>query len=715
MFGELTVTRGEQIVRKFRTRKTGALLAYLAYHGGRQHPREVLVEMFWPAVEPEAGRQSLSMAITAIRQAVEPENVTDDAGLLLIDRHMAGINAAGVTTDVAEFEAALNAAEHTQIEAERKQKLAAAVSLYSGDLLPAYYDEWIFPEQQRLAGRYGQALRDLAELNERMGATADALKYALRAVGTDPLDEAAARQAMRLLAMCGRIDAAMQLCRDLERRLKEQWNVALEAETRTLFGEIQAGSIKRTAPPEHFVVETQDRIDSATRAEHVTVTMPLDPLILEPAGGAMPVSSRFYIERAADAQLKQALLRGDGIVLLKGARQVGKTTLIARGMQRARETACRVAHAQIQLFKDAQFASVDSFLLALAQCLTVQLNPDSGTEITWDPARGSNQNLRRWLRRDVLGNQEARIVWGLDEVDRLLDRPYCAEVFGLFRSFHDERALDPDAPWSRLTMVISYSTEAHLLIKDPNQSPFNVGTKLALDDFIPSQVADLNSRYGTPLRTTGELDRFNVLLGGQPYLTQRGLYALATEGMTLDMLELRATAEDGAFTDHLSRILSLLRLDQELRCAMEAIISGAPGLSHTVFYRLRAAGWSPAHNTRRGARAPDARFTRIFFASNGSQDKKILGDRTYNDSYIPFSRKVSGLCKSCEAVVIPECYTVRVNPMFGKITTRSQTPCPTQRTITCPIPRVSTPWEAAFTPAACPTSSVTQTVNSMTH
>src|SRR4030095_4393445 len=109
-------------------------------------------------------------------------------------------------------------------------------------------------------------------------------------------------------------------------------------------------------------------------------------------------------------------------------------------------------------------------------------------------------------------------------------------VFGLFRSWHNERALDPGGPWSRLTLAIAYATEAHLFITDVNQSPFNVGTRLTLEDFTFDQVADLNQRYGSPLRNAVEVRRLFTLLGGQPHLVRRGLNELAAGNVTLPQL-----------------------------------------------------------------------------------------------------------------------------------------------------------------------------------
>ena len=49
----------------------------------------------------------------------------------------------------------------------------------------------------------------------------------------------------------------------------------------------------------------------------------------------MPLDSQFYVVRPADDEFLTAITRGDSIVLVKGARQMGKTSLLARGLQQA--------------------------------------------------------------------------------------------------------------------------------------------------------------------------------------------------------------------------------------------------------------------------------------------------------------------------------------------------------------------------------------------
>src|SRR5262249_32281384 len=52
--------------------------------------------------------------------------------------------------------------------------------------------------------------------------------------------------------------------------------------------------------------------------------------------GALAPDNPFYIERSTDEDLRQAIRRRDSIILIHGARQMGKTSLLARGLQEAR-------------------------------------------------------------------------------------------------------------------------------------------------------------------------------------------------------------------------------------------------------------------------------------------------------------------------------------------------------------------------------------------
>ena len=364
-----------------------------------------------------------------------------------------------------------------------------------------------------------------------------------------------------------------------------------EALTNALRALATAKPVVRLAPSKGLRLVPRPAIQPIPRIPlPLTEVRPLEPLSLEAIGGAMSLTSEFYVTRSADAELKSALIRYDSIILVKGGRQIGKTSMLARGLQFARERGAKVALTDFQKFNSSNLESVGNFYLSLAESISDQLELKILPADSWDEKRGPNVNFERFMRKEVLGHLNAPLVWGLDEVDRLFVCSYASEVFGLFRSWHNERALDPAGPWSGLTLAIAYATEAHLFITDMNQSPFNVGTRLSLDDFDPGQLRDLNQRYGSPLSTDAELERFHRLLEGHPFLSRRSLHQMTTKKLSLSDFETEATRDEGIFGDHLRRILVLLAKDPGLTDALRSVLKGHPCPTPESFYRLRSAG-----------------------------------------------------------------------------------------------------------------------------
>lgn len=334
--------------------------------------------------------------------------------------------------------------------------------------------------------------------------------------------------------------------------------------------------------------KVSSRLAAAAPQQETVSTL---PRALESVGGAVPLDSMFYVTRPVDEQLQIGIDGQDSIILIKGARQMGKTSLLARGLARARSEGHHVASFDLQKLSSSNLASIDAFYLTLCEMLADQLDLEVMPSEIWDEARGANANFERYIRREVLAKLEGHLVWGLDEIDRLFGREYGSEVFGLFRSWHNDRALDPTGPWSRLTLVIAYATEAHLFITDMNQSPFNVGTRLEVDDLTSLQVAELNRRYHSPLKDSDSIGRLFKLVGGHPYLVRRALHELATDPtLKFDHFVELADQDEGVYADHLRRILVLLAKDSGLLEIMRGVLDGRPCPTPESFYRLRSSG-----------------------------------------------------------------------------------------------------------------------------
>ena len=124
---------------------------------------------------------------------------------------------------------------------------------------------------------------------------------------------------------------------------------------------------------------------------------------------------------------------------------------------------------------------------------------------------------------------------------------------------------------------------------DANQSPFNVGLKISLQDFDLVQVAELNTRYHEPLDQT-ELPDVIDFLSGHPFLIRKAMYTMLTETLSWQRIKEVAALQQSPFGDHLRRYLWLLRDQPLLREALKQIIARGRCPDEMLFYRLVQAG-----------------------------------------------------------------------------------------------------------------------------
>jgi predicted ATPase/DNA-binding SARP family transcriptional activator len=241
LFGGLRAAQGDNAITHFRSQKTGALLAYLAYFKNRVHSREALIELLWPDSDPEAGRNSFKTELSWLRGRLEPSKEVSGQ-VLISDRENARLNPANITTDVAEFEAALQSAMQATSDLERIPLLIHAINLYGGELLTGLDDPWIAGERSRLADSYIGALRRLVRSLAQTKEFEKAIDYARQAVAADPLREAAHRDLIQLYSAVGRLSAAIQQYQELKKILLERLNVAPSAATQALMERLRGSA-----------------------------------------------------------------------------------------------------------------------------------------------------------------------------------------------------------------------------------------------------------------------------------------------------------------------------------------------------------------------------------------------------------------------------------------------------------------------------------------
>jgi len=145
LLGGLRAQRGPITLPQLGSRGVGALLARLALYPQRSHAREELIELLWPGVELDTGRNRLRQALFTLRQLLEPAG-TVNAPVLVADRHSVRVVAGALDCDVTHFERHIREGRH-----------ARALALYAGELLPGFYDDWINDERLRLAALFDRA------------------------------------------------------------------------------------------------------------------------------------------------------------------------------------------------------------------------------------------------------------------------------------------------------------------------------------------------------------------------------------------------------------------------------------------------------------------------------------------------------------------------------------------------------------------------------
>ncbi len=260
LFGSFQVEIDGRPASNFRSDKVRALLAYLAMEPGRAHRRESLAVRFWPASDDSAARASLRMALSNLRQVLEPVLDEDNKlPLLEVTRHSAQLHRDNpdCRLDVARFDAWLDACDtHPHQDLTHClvciPRLAQAVALYTGDFLAGLtladapsFDEWRLVLQEKYHQRALAALQTLAQHHLAGGDTAQAQEYARQQLSLAPWNEEAHRQLMQALALAGQPGEALTQYDACRRVLAEELGVEPTTETVALAGQIEAGELEQ--------------------------------------------------------------------------------------------------------------------------------------------------------------------------------------------------------------------------------------------------------------------------------------------------------------------------------------------------------------------------------------------------------------------------------------------------------------------------------------
>ncbi|WP_281291644.1 BTAD domain-containing putative transcriptional regulator, partial [Reyranella soli] len=222
-------------------RKGLALLVHLAEAGGPVG-RDAIATMLWPESSEDVVRARLRRLLHRLQGALGDDVLTIDRSTV---RWSPAID---LQVDAQLFEQACDRGEFEH-----------ACRLYGGDFLDGFspgdspqFDEWAFFRREALRGRAIQALERMVRDKNAAGDYAAAAAYAGRLVGLDPLSEVYGRHLIRNLLLAGDRAGAERHLAALTQRLRDELDVAPEAETLAL---LSAGTMSAVEepPPTRYV------------------------------------------------------------------------------------------------------------------------------------------------------------------------------------------------------------------------------------------------------------------------------------------------------------------------------------------------------------------------------------------------------------------------------------------------------------------------------
>lgn len=250
-------------------------------------------------------------------------------------------------------------------------------------------------------------------------------------------------------------------------------------------------------------------------------------------GGTVPRDSVSYVVRDADERLFARLCEGEFCYVLT-SRQMGKSSLMVRTIARLRDR--KIATAAVDLSSIGTNVTIDQWYRGILTRLSRQLGLEDECDDAWReypdlPA------MQRWftvVEKILLARIEGPIVLFFDELDAVQSLPFPTdELFAGIRACYNRRSQEPI--YRRLTFCLLGVARPSELMHDSRTTPFNIGSRIALRDFTPSEAQilaigiDVTGRPGKRL-----LERILFWTGGHPYLTQQLCRAVAGDPNVID-------------------------------------------------------------------------------------------------------------------------------------------------------------------------------------
>lgn len=276
LLGKFSIARDGHSLGGIQAHKVQELFCFLALFNDHPQPRETLCELLWREHSPVTSRKYLRQTLWKLQSALNP-NLDVHIPVLLVETDWIQLNpSANYCLDVVEFQHTSNLIRNKHArDLTNKEYLSAqkALTLYRGDLLEGWYQDWCIFERERYQMMYITLLDKLVQYCEIHQYYEDGLAYCAEILRHDRAYERAHRQMMRLYFMAGDRTSALRQYERCVAALQVELNVAPSARTTQLYEQIRQDVYKPNLPLAVMESELNDLKDSSAPLTDVLVRL----------------------------------------------------------------------------------------------------------------------------------------------------------------------------------------------------------------------------------------------------------------------------------------------------------------------------------------------------------------------------------------------------------------------------------------------------------